>query len=239
MDIEADVHCNFISNGNLINWKIRNDPEVHQYGNVSINIFSITWNIDLAFACHVFKNCLVSLENLNDIRYKNRLKPHQIHKPNFFRSFLIFLINAFLLLLFYHFYIYLNVSTLIGPPPPSHLCSGQKLFHPLFPWFCWRENIRDNKKDKAFLLVWDQGSYTERFLALFPCTSVLQPTLVHLYQTSSLLPSPLPIVASASLKLLYSLFYGEHINHIQVLGFLPFLYSSCAHSSLKCVTHDQ
>jgi hypothetical protein len=75
------------------------------------------------------------------------------------------------------------------------------------------------------LLVWDKDSYIERFLALLPCTCVLQPTLVHLYQTSSLLPilsSPHPIVASDSLRLLYSVLYSEHINHIQVLGFLPF-----------------
>jgi hypothetical protein len=77
------------------------------------------------------------------------------------------------------------------------------------------------------LLLWVKDSYTERFLALLPCTCELQPTLVHLCQTSSLLPGPLPIVASASLRLLYSLLYSEHINHIQVLGFLPFLYLSC------------
>jgi hypothetical protein len=55
------------------------------------------------------------------------------------------------------------------------------------------------------LLVWDKGSYTERFLVLLPCICVLQSTLVHLYHTSLLLPSPLPIVASANLRLLYSL----------------------------------
>jgi hypothetical protein len=89
----------------------------------------------------------------------------------------------------------------------------------------------DNKKDIAFLLVWDKDSSTERFLELLPGTCVLQPKLVHLCQTSSLHSSPLPIVASASLRLLYSLFYSKHINHVQVLGFLPFLYSSCVHSS--------
>jgi hypothetical protein len=67
---------------------------------------------------------------------------------------------------------------------------------------------------------------------LFPCICVLQPTLIHLYLTSSLLPSLLPIVASAILRLLYSLLYSEHINHIQVFGFLPFLYSSHAWSPL-------
>jgi hypothetical protein len=49
-----------------------------------------------------------------------------------------------------------------------------------------------------------------------------------LCQTSSLLPGHLPIVASANLKLLYLLLYSGHINHIQVLGFLPFPYVSHA-----------
>jgi hypothetical protein len=70
-------------------------------------------------------------------------------------------------------------------------------------------------------------------LWFFPCIHVLQPTLVHLYQASSLLPSSLPIVASASLRLPYLLPYSVHINHIQVLGFLPFPYSSCAQSPLS------
>jgi hypothetical protein len=109
----------------------------------------------------------------------------------------------------------------------------QNPFHLLLTWFHWRENIGGNRKDTVFLLVWDKDSYTERFLSLLPCTCVLQPTLVHLCQTSSLLPGPVPIVASASLRFLYSLLYSEHINHIQVLGFLPFPYSSCAHSPLS------
>jgi hypothetical protein len=118
-------------------------------------------------------------------------------------------------------------------PPHPNPAFGKNLFHPLVLWFCWRENISGNKKDIVFLLVWDKDSYTERFLASLPCICVLQPTLVHLYQTSSLLPGPLPIVASASLRLLYSLLYGKHINHIQVLGFLPFPYSSHAWSSIS------
>jgi hypothetical protein len=124
------------------------------------------------------------------------------------------------------------VYTLFGPPPPPPT-SWQSLFCPLVLWFCQRENIGDNKKDIVFILVWDKDSYTERFLVLLPCTCELQPTLVHFYQTSSLLPGPLPIVASASLRLLYFLLYSELINHIQVLGFLPFPYSSCVHSPLS------
>jgi hypothetical protein len=69
--------------------------------------------------------------------------------------------------------------------PPLTPISGKNLFCSLVLQFCRRENIRDNKKDTAFLLVWDKDSYTERFLALLPGTCVLQPTLVHLYQTSS------------------------------------------------------
>jgi hypothetical protein len=76
------------------------------------------------------------------------------------------------------------------------------------------------------LLVCNKDSYTGRFLVLLPCICVLQSKLFCLYQNSSLLPSPLPIVASASLRLLYLLLYSEHINHIQIFGFLPFPYSS-------------
>jgi hypothetical protein len=116
--------------------------------------------------------------------------------------------------------------------PPTPLNSRQNLFCPLLQ-FCWREYIRDNKKDMAFLLAWEKDSYIERFLALRPCTCVLQPKFVHLYQTSSLLPGYLPIVASASLRLLHSILYNGHIKHFQVLGFLPFPYSSCMGSLLS------
>jgi hypothetical protein len=53
------------------------------------------------------------------------------------------------------------------------------------------------------LLAWDKDTYTERFLALLPCTCILQPKFIHLYQTSSLLPGHLPIVISVMLRLLY------------------------------------
>jgi hypothetical protein len=114
--------------------------------------------------------------------------------------------------------------------PPA---SGRNLFHHLVLWLCRRKNIKDNKKNMVVLLVRDKESYTERFLALLPCTCVLQLTLVLLYQTSSLFPYPFPIVALASLRLLYLLLYSEHINYIQVLGFPPFPYSSHVHSPLS------
>jgi hypothetical protein len=114
---------------------------------------------------------------------------------------------------FNHFYIYLYVYALFWAPP--HPASRQNLFCPLVLQFCWRKNIKDNKKDMAFLLVWDKDSY----IVWFPCICVLQPKLVHQYQTSLLLPSPLPIVASVSLRLLYSFLYSEHIHHTQHFWF--------------------
>jgi hypothetical protein len=87
----------------------------------------------------------------------------------------------------------------------------QNMFHPLFGSF-WRENIGDNKKDITFLLVWDKDSYTERFMALLPWTCILKPTLIHLCQTTSLLPCPLLTMAFANLTLLYLL-----LNLIDVL----------------------
>jgi hypothetical protein len=88
----------------------------------------------------------------------------------------------------------------------------------------------------AFLLVCDKDSYTEKFLVLFPYIYiyVLQPQLVHLVsplQTSSLLPSPIPMVAPVSLRVLYSFLYSEYIYHIQVFGFLPFPISPITASS--------
>jgi hypothetical protein len=120
----------------------------------------------------------------------------------------------------------------LHPPPslPGRTCSIL-----LFSNFV-EEKTRDNMKGIAFLLIWDKDTYTERLSELLPCTCVLQPALVHLYQTSSLLPGHLPIMASASLRLLYFPTYSEkmwHISHIQVLGFFPFPYSSCAHSLLS------
>jgi hypothetical protein len=112
---------------------------------------------------------------------------------------------------------------------PHLLTSRQNLFYPVL-WFCWRENIRDNRKDISCLLAVDKDSYTERFLTLLPCTCVLQPTLVHFFLISLLLPGPLPIMASANLRLLYLLLNREHINHNQVLGFLsfPYFFHACS-----------
>jgi hypothetical protein len=141
------------------------------------------------------KHCFVSV-----IKMTVYIVKHSTYSPNLF-------------FLFVCLFIYSHVHTLFGPsfppaPPlatsfsPTPFASRQSLFYPLLQ-FCWREDTSNNKKDKAFLLVWDKDSYTERFLALLPCTCVLQPELIHLYLTSGLLPGHLPIVTSISLRLLY------------------------------------
>jgi hypothetical protein len=61
----------------------------------------------------------------------------------------------------------------------------------------------------------------------------------HLYQTTLLFPGSLPIVTSATLRLLYSLLYSEHIDHNQVLSFLPFPSFSHVHSPLSVWTINE
>jgi hypothetical protein len=93
--------------------------------------------------------------------------------------------------------------TLLPPFTPLSLWhTGRICSCPLLQ-FCLREDINNNKKHIAFLLVWDKYSHTERFLALLPYTCVLQPELNHLSQTSSLLPGHLPILTSVIFRLLY------------------------------------
>jgi hypothetical protein len=79
----------------------------------------------------------------------------------------------------------------------------------------------------VFLLVWDKDSYIRRFLVLFPCICILQHKLVHLYQTSSLLPSPLPKLASVNLRLQWA-----HQLHLS-FRFPSLLYSSRESSPLS------
>jgi hypothetical protein len=114
----------------------------------------------------------------------------------FILSFFYFIISTFTYMCIY----YLGHLP-PNPAPHTHILLGRTCSALFILWFCWRENIGDNKKNTTFLLVWDKDSYVERLLVLLPCTCVLQPTLVHLYLTSSLLSGHLPIVASASLRL--------------------------------------
>jgi hypothetical protein len=103
------------------------------------------------------------------------------------------------------------------PLSSPHPTFRQNLFFP-FLQFHWREDISNNKKVSS---SWDKDSYIERFLALLPCKSVLQPKLIHLYMTSSLLPGHLPILTSVTLWLTVLAPLQWDIIHFQVLDFLP------------------
>jgi hypothetical protein len=102
------------------------------------------------------------------------------------------------------------IFLLLSPPPPPLTSSnsswptshGQNEFCPPVPQFCRRKNIKDVKRNMAFLLALDKDCYTWNFLVLFPYMYVLQPQLAHLYKSSSLFPSPLPMVVPASLRFL-------------------------------------
>jgi hypothetical protein len=97
--------------------------------------------------------------------------------PLFFPPFIIFTFT----------YMCIHCLCPLPPPLPS---SGQNLFYPLL-WFCWRDNIRDNKKDTAFLLVWDKDSSSEvpSIASRHLCIAT---HMVYHYQTSLLLLGPLP-----------------------------------------------
>jgi hypothetical protein len=107
------------------------------------------------------------------------------------------------------------------PPLNSANTTRLNLSHPPVLQFCRRKNIKDKKRSMTFLLVWDKESYKGSFLAMVPRIYALRPQLVHLYQTSPLPPSSLSMVASASLRFLYSFPDSEHINHIPGFGVPP------------------
>jgi hypothetical protein len=90
------------------------------------------------------------------------------------------------------------------------------------------------------LLDWDKDSYTERFLALLPCTFYITTHIGSSIPDLLTTSCPLPTMAADILRLLYSLLYSEHIKHFKVLGLLSFPYSflPCTFSPW-CVTHVQ
>jgi hypothetical protein len=132
----------------------------------------------------------------------------------------------------------------IHPPTPfptplphtSAIPPRQNLFWTFCSPIFGRKNIKNKMRNLMFLLVWDKDSYTRSFLLLFSFIHVLLPQFICLFQSSSLFPSPFPIVAPESLKFLYSFLHCEHINHTQVFGFLPLSYPSLAQPPLS-VTH--
>jgi hypothetical protein len=61
----------------------------------------------------------------------------------------------------------------------------------LFSDFVEEKNIKDKMRSMRFLLVWDKDSYTGSFLVFFSCIYVLQPQLIYIFQSSSLVHFPL------------------------------------------------
>jgi hypothetical protein len=78
---------------------------------------------------------------------------------------------------------------------------------------------------KTFLSVWD--SYIWSFIMTFPSMYILYSELVHPFHFSLFYLSPLLMVISASLKILYLFLYRKYINHIYLLNFLLLLSLSC------------
>jgi hypothetical protein len=142
--------------------------------------------------------------------------------------------EGYVVFLFFYSFIHMCIHCLghFSPLYPTlslsqhpHLASRQSLFCP-FIQFCWREDISNNKTDKEFLLLWDKHSCIERFLALLPCTSVLQSKLIHLYLTFSLLPrSPSHIgLCHFKVSVLAPLQWGHQT--LSSFGFPTYPYSS-------------
>jgi hypothetical protein len=121
-----------------------------------------------------FTVCVLNHYNRNEVESFKNFFQDGIFFPLYFISF------------FLHLFTCVCIVWVTSPLHP-HLPSWQNMFYPLVLWFCWNEYIRHNKKDIAFLLLFNKDSYTETFLALLPCTCILQPTLVHLCQNSLLL----------------------------------------------------
>jgi hypothetical protein len=131
----------------------------------------------------------------------------------------IYLFLSFFKTLFYCFCVYLHVYPLFGLRLSS-LFLGRTCYPLLFSDFI-EEKTWEITKKIAFLLVWNKNNYREipSVVARHMCiTTHISSPLPDLFTT----PSPLSIVASANLRLLHLLLYSDHINHIQVLGFLPF-----------------
>jgi hypothetical protein len=83
------------------------------------------------------------------------------------------------ILLYLHLLTSVYIIWATSLPLPSFIFRAEPV-PPLVLRLCWQGNIEITRKT-VFLLVWDKGSYTERFLLLLPCTCVLQPTLIHLH----------------------------------------------------------
>jgi hypothetical protein len=106
-----------------------------------------------------------------------------------------------------------SLSFTISPPPPPPTGTNppttrQDLFDLPVLQFCKR-----GKKVTFLLKIATKGVFLWHF-------HVLQPELVHLLYFFSFYLSPLLMVVSIGLKILYSFLCREYLNHVHLLNFL-------------------
>jgi hypothetical protein len=139
------------------------------YGNCMCNLIRNCKNAFLEWLCHSTQPS-TKYDSIPQIFVSNHIIIWELH--NFFilgtlvgKYWHLFLYKShifiWILNIFSSLFIYSYVHILFGPflPPSPHphlfphpFASMQNLFCPSLQ-FCWREDITNNKKDKAFLLV--------------------------------------------------------------------------------------
>jgi hypothetical protein len=92
------------------------------------------------------------------------------------------LVSRLLLFLFTYSHVHTLFGSFLPLSPTPTLSPHPPRFKadPVLPLslILFKRRHKHDKEDKVFLLV--KCSYTERFLALLPCTNMLQPKLIHL-----------------------------------------------------------
>jgi hypothetical protein len=100
------------------------------------------------------------------------VSPHH-HLHSIFSGFVFVMMASFLMFFFFIIFTFAHICIhCLDHLHHLHPTSRQNLFRPLVLWFCWRENIRDNKKDIVFFASLNKDSYTERFLHMCITTHI-------------------------------------------------------------------
>jgi hypothetical protein len=134
---------------------------------------------------------------LKDYQIAILLKAHLLRCPYCLNLWFFFCIVLPVFLNFILLFLYLLTCVYMPQPP-------------LVLQFCWRKTYKIKKKSIAFLLEMKLAILGDSLCWFHAC--VYNPN----WFISTRLHYSLPIVASASLRLLHSLLHSEHINHIQV-----------------------
>jgi hypothetical protein len=126
-------------------------------GEISSGRMRIQLTVDLLTSLkRVFSLGKGEITMLSPLNYRFKKRKYVFQLEFFFFNFISPFVNLFT-------YIYIFWVT----TPPTPCIPPQNRFCPLVLWFCWRTNKKDEKKNIPFLLVWDEASYTGRFLVMF------------------------------------------------------------------------